>query len=151
MNAFIQRAPNRNWENCASLTTFSFSQFRTNASCLRCNYDNLGFFYFFVNFRFSLALLMQLLTLEMTTSGSWTDNVQHLFTCLIYLILTIKQVSSSYSLAAVCIYLTPPPRSRYDTRGRFLIKVQLVWIQSFPSLRLVEARLKNLVYPTIYL
>ena len=44
-----------------------------------------------------------------------------------------------------------PPLGQDMTQGQFLSEVQQVWIQSFPSSRLVASpRLKNLVCPTIY-
>ena len=48
-------------------------------------------------------------------------------------------------------YLPTPPLGQDMTQGQFLSEVQQVWIQSFPSPRLVASpRLKNLVCPTIY-
>ena len=48
------------------------------------------------------------------------------------------------------IYPTPP-LGQDMTQGQFLSGVYQVWIQSFPSPRLVASpRLKNLVCPTIY-
>ena len=48
------------------------------------------------------------------------------------------------------IYPTPP-LGKDMTQGQFLSGVSQVWIQSFPSLRLVASpRMKNLVCPTIY-
>ena len=48
------------------------------------------------------------------------------------------------------IYPTPPLKQDM-TQGQFLSGDQQVWIQSFPSPRLVALpRLKNSVYPTIY-
>ena len=48
------------------------------------------------------------------------------------------------------IYPTPP-LGQDMTQGQFLSGVEQVWIQSFPSPRLVASpRLKNLVCPTIY-
>ena len=48
-------------------------------------------------------------------------------------------------------YLPTPPLGQDMTQGQFLSGVQQVWIQSFPSPRLVVSpRLKNLVRPTIY-
>ena len=48
-------------------------------------------------------------------------------------------------------YLPTPPLGQDMTQGQFLSGVQQVWIQSFPSPRLVASpRLKNLVCPTIY-
>ena len=40
---------------------------------------------------------------------------------------------------------------QYVTRGQFFLKVNLVSIQSFPSLRLVASpKVKNLIGPTIF-
>ena len=48
-------------------------------------------------------------------------------------------------------YLPTPPLGQDMTQGQFLSGVEQVWIQSFPSPRLVASlRLKNLVCPTIY-
>ena len=48
-------------------------------------------------------------------------------------------------------YLPTPPLGQDMTQGQFLSGVWQVWIQSFPSPRLVASpRLKNLVCPTIY-
>ena len=48
-------------------------------------------------------------------------------------------------------YLPTPPLGQDMTKVNFLSGVQQVWIQSFPSPRLVASpRLKNLVCPTIY-
>ena len=50
-----------------------------------------------------------------------------------------------------CPYLPTPPLGQDITQGQFLSGVQQVWIQSFPSPRLVASpRLKNTVCPTIY-
>ena len=48
-------------------------------------------------------------------------------------------------------YLPTSPLGQDMTQGQFLSGVSQVWIQSFPSSRLVaSSRLKNLVCPTIY-
>ena len=48
-------------------------------------------------------------------------------------------------------YLPTPPLGQDMTQGQFLSGVWQVWIQSFPSPRLVASpRLKKLVRPTIY-
>ena len=48
-------------------------------------------------------------------------------------------------------YLPTPPLGQDMTQGQFLSGVWQVWIQSFPSPRLVASpRLKNLVCPTIW-
>ena len=48
-------------------------------------------------------------------------------------------------------YLPTPPLGQDMTQGQFLSEVWQVWIQSFPSPRVVASpRLKNLVCPTIY-
>ena len=59
-----------------------------------------------------------------------------------------------YICVCVCMYVyiftNPSARAGYDTRSIFKWSLQ-VWIQSFPSPRLVASpRLKNLVCPTIY-
>ena len=55
-----------------------------------------------------------------------------------------------YIIILIHIYPTPP-LGQDMTQGQFLSGVQPVWIQSFPSSRLVASpRLKNLVCPTIY-
>ena len=60
--------------------------------------------------------------------------------------------SSKFTMLFLYIYYLPtPPLGQDMTQGQFLSGVQQVWIQSFPSPRLVASpRLKNLVYPTIY-
>ena len=65
----------------------------------------------------------------------------------------ISHVSWSYLAASKeeRSYLPTPPLGQDMTQGQFLSGVQQVWIQSFPSPRLVTSpRLKNLVCPTIY-
>ena len=50
-----------------------------------------------------------------------------------------------------CSHLPTPPLEQDMTQGQFLSGVLQVWIQSFPSPRLVASpRLKNSVCPTIY-
>ena len=63
------------------------------------------------------------------------------------------QIWSNFDNEHVCwSYLPTPPLVQDMTQGQFLSEVQQVWIQSFPSPRLVASpRLKNLVCPTIYL
>ena len=62
----------------------------------------------------------------------------------------------TYIYVCVCMYiyisyLPTPPLGQDMTQGQFLSEVLQVWIQSFPSPRLVASpRLKNLVCPTIY-
>ena len=54
-------------------------------------------------------------------------------------------------LFAYRYYLPTPPLGQDMTQGQFLSRVQQVWIQSFPSPRLVALpRLKNLLCPAIY-
>ena len=48
-------------------------------------------------------------------------------------------------------YLLTPPLGQDITQGQFLSEVLQIWVQSFPSPRLVASpRLKKSVYPTIY-
>ena len=70
------------------------------------------------------------------------------FTCL-----CSEEGMSTYSLwkHVPFSYLPIPPLGRDMTQGQFLSGVEQVWIQSFPSPRLVaSSRLKNRVCSTIY-
>ena len=59
--------------------------------------------------------------------------------------LTHKVINHLRSLFCFIIFTNPSARAGYDTRSTFK-----VWIQSFPSPRLVASlRLKNPVFPTI--
>ena len=56
-----------------------------------------------------------------------------------------------FSEKPIYLYLPTPPFGQDMTQGQFLSGVWQVWIQSFPSSRLVATpRLKNSVCPTIY-
>ena len=59
---------------------------------------------------------------------------------------------SANTVMSICrSYLPTPPHGQDMTQGQFLSRVWQVWIQSFPSPRLVASpRLKNPVRPTIY-
>ena len=60
-------------------------------------------------------------------------------------------ISKNLVLESRLPYLPTPPLEQDMTQGQFLSGVQQVWIQSFPSTRLVTLpRLKNQVCPIIY-
>ena len=65
------------------------------------------------------------------------------------MLLLLKETFSGFTLAYP--YLPTPPLGQDMTEGQFLSGVSQVWIQSFPSPRLVASpRLKNPDCPTIY-
>ena len=65
--------------------------------------------------------------------------------------LNSMEFPNNWLLSVSRSYLPTPPLGQDMTQGQFLSGVQQVWIQSFPSPRLVASpRLKNLVCPTIY-
>ena len=78
---------------------------------------------------------------------NWQSNICVDFRVYIYIYI--------YVCVCVCVcvwlYLPTPPLGQDMTQGQFLMGDKQVWIQSFPSPRLVASpRLKKPVCPTIY-
>ena len=88
--------------------------------------------------------------LEYGTNGSWESHILHIFPECKTNCKPIMKEDTWMENDHNPIY-PAPPLGQDMTQGQFLSRVLLVWIQSFPSPRLVASpRLKNPVCPTIY-